>query len=219
MVTPTQQKTPVENLIDKGLISQPLFTAMLDKGDSNGFYTFGIIDATKAGVNESDIVYAPVDSSKGFWMFDSSTAMINGNNLNRPSNTAIADTGTTLCLLDDSTVNAIYQTIPGAKMDQASGGWVYPEDATIPKVQLAVGEALFTVNASDFAFAPANSGFTFGGIQSRGNNPFDVFGDVFLKVALFAILPLCIILMKSQSVYVVFDQGETRIGMAQRPDV
>lgn len=53
-VTPTAQKTPVENLIDDNLISQGLFTVALDKGDSNGFYTFGTIDAAKAGVSVSE---------------------------------------------------------------------------------------------------------------------------------------------------------------------
>jgi hypothetical protein len=171
--------------MDQGLLAQPIFTVMLDKGDSNGFYSFGAIDAAKAGVNESNITYTPVDSSQGFWMFDLTTATINGQTINRSSNKAVADTGTSVCLLDDSTVNAIYQTIPGAKMDQSLGGWVYPTNATVPAVQLAVGDTLFTVNPADFAYGPAESGLTFGGIQSRGSNPFDVFGDVFLKVGFF----------------------------------
>jgi hypothetical protein len=181
-VTPTPQKTPVENLIDQNLIALPIFTAMLDKGDSNGFYSFGAIDSAKAGVTDADIVYTPVDSSQGFWMFDSTSATINGTAVQRANNTAIADTGTTLCLVDDATVSAIYKTIPGAKMDNTQGGWVYPENATTPTIQFAVGSTKFTINAADFGYGPASSGFTFGGIQSRGNNPFDIFGDVFLKV-------------------------------------
>lgn len=45
----------------------------------------------------------------------------------------------------------------------------------------AVGDKLYTVHAADFGFGPADAGFTFGGIQSRGDMTFDIFGDVFLK--------------------------------------
>jgi hypothetical protein len=72
-VKPRQQATPVENMITQNIIStvsvqvrqstiniwclctnQGLFTANLDRGDDNGFYTFGFIDAAKAGVSESE---------------------------------------------------------------------------------------------------------------------------------------------------------------------
>jgi len=199
-VQPQAQKTPVENMIDRGLIPQGLFTVALDKGDSEGFYSFGVIDAAKAGVTNNDIQYTPVDNSQGFWMFDSASATINGQTINRSGNTAIADTGTTLCLVDDDTVQQIYSAIPGARIDNSQGGYVYPSDAAVPAVQFAVGDQLFTVNPEDFAFSDAGNGETFGGIQSRGSNPFDILGDVFLK-----------------SVYVIFDQANVQIGMAQRP--
>ena len=110
----------------------------------------------------------------------------------------------------------IYAAIDGATLDDEQGGYVYPSDATVPTVQFAVGDSLFTVNPEDFAFGDAGNGMTFGGvsrfslsqvlyahallkIHSRGSNPFDILGDVFLK-----------------SVYVVFDQSNTQIGMAQR---
>jgi len=198
-VKPTQQATPVQNMITQNLISLPVFTASLDKGDGNGFYTFGVIDAAKAGVLESDIQYTDVDNSHGFWMFASTQATVNGQTIDLSGNTAIADTGTTLALVSDSVVSAIYDAIPGSKMDSLQGGFVYPEGATVPDVAFAVGDNMFTINAADLAYGPAKNGMVFGGIQSRGNKPFDILGDVFLK-----------------SVYVVFDQGNTRIGMAQR---
>lgn len=53
-VTPKIQKTPVENMIDNKIVNKGLFTVALDKGDSNGFYTFGVIDSVKAGVQDSE---------------------------------------------------------------------------------------------------------------------------------------------------------------------
>ncbi|KAF7966518.1 hypothetical protein HWV62_38082 [Athelia sp. TMB] len=176
-VTPKAQATPVQNMIEQGIIDLPLFTANLDKGDSNGFYTFGVIDAAKAGVNEVDIKYTAVDNSQGFWMFPSTKAIINGQSIDLFGNTAIADTGTTLALVSDSVVAAIYAAIPGAKLDHLQGGYVYPADATLPDVEFAVGDATFKVNPADFSLGDAGNGMLFGGIQSRGGNPFDILGD------------------------------------------
>lgn len=62
-------------------------------------------------------------------------------------------------------------------MDNSQGGYVYPEDADVPDVEFAVGENTFKINAADFAYGSASDGMLFGGIQSRGNNSFDIFGD------------------------------------------
>lgn len=85
--------------------------------------------------------------------------------------------GTTLALVSDTLVKEIYKAIPGSKMDSAQGGFVFPEDATVPDVALAVGDSMFTINAADFAYGTATNGMLFGGIQSRGDNPFDILGD------------------------------------------
>ena len=71
--------------------------------------------------------------------------------------------------------------IEGAVYDDQQGGWKYPSNAKIPDVSFAVGDKLYTLNAKDFGFGPADEGFTLGGIQSRGDMTFDIFGDVFLK--------------------------------------
>jgi hypothetical protein len=41
-------------MIGNSLIPQGIFTVALDKEDSNGFYSFGVIDAAKAGANASE---------------------------------------------------------------------------------------------------------------------------------------------------------------------
>jgi len=197
-VTPAPVATPVENMIKENLINPPVFTVKLDRGDNAGFYSFGYIDTT---VTSNPITYTPVDNSQGFWQVTSASYSLNGKTIERSGNTAILDTGTTLALVDDTILSQIYGAIEGATFDQSQGGWKYPENATVPTVEFAVGDTLYTVNAQDFAFGPADSGFTFGGIQSRGTLTFDILGDVFLK-----------------SVYVVFNQSEQTVGLAQRTD-
>ncbi|KAF8166351.1 acid protease [Mycena galopus ATCC 62051] len=197
-VSPQAVKTPVENMIDQGLVAQPLFTVKLDRGDNAGFYSFGAIDET---VTSNPITYTPVDNSQGFWMVPSTSYTLNGKTFARQDNTAILDTGTTLALIDDDAVSKIYAAIKGAKFDSTQGGWMYPTTSTVPTLAFAIGDTMYTLNAADFPYGEASDGFIFGGVQSRGTNPFDILGDIFLK-----------------SVYVVFNQGESTVGLAQRDD-
>ncbi|KAJ7162295.1 acid protease [Mycena filopes] len=197
-VSPRPVKTPVENMIEQKLILQPLFTVKLDRGDNAGFYSFGEIDES---VTSNPITYTAVDNSQGFWMVPSTSYTLNGETIERADNTTILDTGTTLMLIDDDTVSKIYGAIKGAKFDNDQGGRMYPASSAVPSLGFAIGDTMYTLNAEDFPFGEAEGGFLFGGVQSRGSNPFDIFGDIFLK-----------------SVYVVFNQGESTVGLAQRDD-
>lgn len=195
-----QQKTPMQNMIEKSITTEGIFTACLKHDqDGKGFYSFGTICAKDAGVKENDIAYVPVDNKRGFWAFESNQAKIGDDKVDLPGNMAIADTGTTLALLSEEVVRALYQKIQGATLDRSAGGWVYPVDAEVPDVQLAVGENLYVISGKSLGYGVPEKGMIFGGIQSRGDNPFDILGDTFLK-----------------SVYAVFDQKNVRIGFAQR---
>ncbi|KAK6423427.1 hypothetical protein LTR95_016538 [Oleoguttula sp. CCFEE 5521] len=204
-VTPKPVATPVENMIAQDDIKpgEELFTAFLSQPTADSFYTFGFIDQDSlAGQTPA---YAPVDNSQGFWMFDSASANLNGETIARSGNKAIADTGTTLCLIDDDTLAKIYGTIPGAMIDSTQQGWVFPKSTpadSLPSVGFAVGDAVFYVQKEDLAFQDLNdgSGNVFGGIQSRGSGQdFDILGDVFLR-----------------GVYAIFDVGNTQFGATQR---
>ncbi|KAL2001731.1 hypothetical protein VTN02DRAFT_1343 [Thermoascus thermophilus] len=213
-VQPTPVKTPVENMIAQADIprSAALFTAKLgswrdanepDKGES--FYTFGFIDEdTVRASGQEEIHYTPVDSSQGFWMFESASATVNGKTLPRSGNRAIADTGTTLALVDDDTCQAIYDAIPGATYDRDVQGYIYPTDTAaenLPTVTFAVGGKQFAVQKEDLGFAEAKPGYVYGGIQSRGDLGFDILGDTFLK-----------------GIYAIFDVGQMRFGAVQRKE-
>ena len=200
-VRPKPVKTPVENMIAQSDIpkNMELFTAKLgswrdanepDKGES--FYTFGYIDQATVTASGQQPYYTPIDNSQGFWTFDSASATVNGTTVDRTGNTAIADTGTTLALVDDATCQAIYDAIPGASYDQASQGYIFPDNTAedqLPVVTFAVGGKQFAVQKEDLGFAEAKPGFVYGGIQSRGNMTFDILGDTFLK-GIYAVSPL-----------------------------
>lgn len=207
-VSPSPVKTPVENLIAQDDIpsTAELFTAYLgswrdadeaDKGES--FYTFGYIDQDVVTASGEEIYYTPVDNSQGFWQFDSASMTLNGKSIARSGNTAIADTGTTLALVDDATCKAIYDAIPGGKYDSSAQGYVYPSSVTVdqlPVVTFAVGDKQFAVQKEDLGFVEASEGFVYGGIQSRGDLTFDILGDTFLK-GIYAVSDLQSVFMNS----------------------
>jgi len=151
-----------------------LFTAYLnswrDTNDTDrglAFYTFGYIDQdvlTTAGITQAQIHYTPIDNSQGFWQFPSTSATVNGTSIALSNNTAIADTGTTLALVSDSVCEAIYNAIPGAKLDNQQQGYVFPSSVTaeqLPVVQFDVGGQLYTLKKEDLSFADAGNGVSF----------------------------------------------------------
>lgn len=154
-----------------------------DKGES--FFTFGAIDQAPIEASGQEVHYVPIDNSQGFWTFDSPTASVNGQTISLQGNTAIADTGTTLIMASDELCQAIYGQIQGAVLDDQQGGWIFPANIPIdelPQVSVAVGGKLFNVEKEHLAFAPVDESgsMTYGGIQPRGDLPFDIFGDTFL---------------------------------------
>ncbi|KAK5164931.1 uncharacterized protein LTR77_009596 [Saxophila tyrrhenica] len=210
-VTPIRVRTPVENLVAQSAIppAAELFTAYLgsykdanDPDHGQSFYTFGFIDKDVVKSTGSDVYYTPIDNSAGFWQFPSSSYTINGTVTKTAGRTAIADTGTTLALVDDATCKAVYDAIPGSKLSKEVGGYIFPKDTAadkLPVIGFDIGGKTFRLNKEDLAYAPVGSGMVYGGVQSAGDLPFNILGDVFLK-----------------AVYAVFDCGRQRFGCVQR---
>ena len=73
----------------------------------------GFIDQDELGGR--DPFYTPIIDKSGFWKVMSTSASVAGQVIDRAGNTAICDTGTTLCLVDKALCKAIYAQIPGAK--------------------------------------------------------------------------------------------------------
>lgn len=185
------QATPVENLIKQKAIPKEtaLFTSAFyssrDADTSKSFYTFGFIDQELVNKSGQQIHWVEVDNTDGFWAFSSESVSINGESIPTSSNTAIADTGTTLVLMSDEVVDALYAQIPGATYDWVNQGYIFPISTTVndlPDFKVAVGEIEYLIQKEDLAFAPTDDGGNwYGGVQSRGLLPFDILGDTFLK--------------------------------------
>lgn len=247
-VSPLPVATPPENLIIQKKVptQMQLFTAYLSSyrdakdRDNKSFYTFGFIDKTALGGQE--IHYADVDNSQGLWQFPSTTVSVGDRQVVRFDNTAVADTASSLALIDDSVAGAIYSAIPGGVFNQTIQGWTFPTSTTIdqlPLVKFAVGDQEFPIQKEDLAYADLGNGFTYGGIQSRGDLSFDVFGDTFLKSVysvsfLFFFFPHTLLLYLKKKHYEkkkknlipsqiltssqIFDIGSSRFGVVTRSD-
>ncbi|KAI0179170.1 aspartic endopeptidase [Hypoxylon sp. FL1284] len=202
------QATPVENMIEQDDIPKEseLFTsAFYSSRDENpeSFYTFGFVDQDLVKKSGQDIHWTEVDNSQGFWSIASESCSVNGEKIELSSNTAIADTGTTLALLSDQVVEKIYDQIPGATYDWLNQGYIFPVTVKaddLPEIKVAVGDAEYVIQKEDLAFALTDDKQNwYGGIQSRGEMPFDILGDTFLK-----------------SVYAIWDQGNKRFGLVPK---
>ncbi|KAI1355997.1 aspartic peptidase domain-containing protein [Xylaria sp. FL0043] len=195
-VQPQQQKTFFDNVMTS--LAEPLFTADLRAG-ANGAYEFGRIDTTKF---TGAMTFVDVNNTQGFWQFTSDKFAVDGGNpqTSVAGNQAIADTGTTLLLADPATAQAYYAQVDGAVNDQQQGGFTVPCNATLPDLQLAVGDAMATVKGANLNFAPVDAaGQTcFGGLQAGESGGLQVYGDIFFK-----------------SNFVVFNGGNNTLGFAQ----
>jgi len=176
-VKPQPQLTFFDNV--KSSLSSPLFTADLQKGKP-GTYSFGSIDDS---AHTGQITYVPVDNSRGFWGFTADSYSVDGGASGGAITNAIADTGTSLLLLDDTIVSAYYSGVNGAQNDQSQGGYTYPCSTTLPAITFTIGGYAATVPGSYVNYAPTDASGTtcFGGIQSNTGIGVNIFGDIFLK--------------------------------------
>ncbi|KAL4868083.1 aspartic protease pep1 [Aspergillus spectabilis] len=184
-VEPRAQSTFFDTV--RSQLDSPLFAVTL-KHQAPGSYDFGYIDSAKY---TGSLTYTNIDSSQGFWMF-SATA---GSTRFR----AIADTGTTLIMIDSDIAEAYYSQVRGAQDNYFYGGWVFPCSASLPSFTITINGYDAVVPGEHINYAPVTDGSStcFGGIQGNQGLSFSILGDVFLK-----------------SQYVVFDSHGPRLGIA-----
>jgi len=149
-VTPDAQKTFFTNV--KSNLDSPVFTADLKRG-APGSYDFGYIDATK---HTGSITYATVDTKNSFWEFPSSGYKVGSAAFESQSIDAIADTGTSLLLLETAIVTAYYKGT-GATYDSSQGGYTFPCTTTLPDLTLGIGSYKAVIPGSYINYAPTDN--------------------------------------------------------------
>ena len=102
-----------------------------------GLYQFGSIDSSKY---TGDLISVPVDSSNGYWQFESPSFSVGGQPLQsiKTTTTSVADTGTSLLLVSPEVAEAYYNEVPGAI--KSDGGYTYPCNTSLPTLALGVGD-------------------------------------------------------------------------------
>ena len=136
-IKPQQQKTFFANVAPS--LSSPVFTANFKQGQT-GAYEFGNIDTTQFQGQLSNV---PVNTVNGFWQVDSKTFSVNGGQPQTAqggSGTAIADTGTSLMLVDAAVVNSYYSQVDQAQNSAQVGGVVFPCNSQLPDLAVAMGD-------------------------------------------------------------------------------
>ena len=176
-VQPQKERTFLDTVQDD--LALPVLTANLRRG-TDGFYEFGKIDATAF---KGQLATVEVDSSKGFWQFESSRFRIgDGPEQVNSGAQAIADTGTTLMLVDDAVARAYYAQVNGARLDRTQGLFTFPCDAELPDFHVALGPEHFaTIPGQDINFDQINQGRCAGGLQSSQGSGLQIYGLTFFK--------------------------------------
>ncbi|KAI9373658.1 aspartic peptidase domain-containing protein [Aspergillus egyptiacus] len=183
-VKPQQQRSFFETIAE--VLDEPVLGVSL-VSDGVGEYEFGTIDRTKF---RGQLVNASVDATGGFWKFESSFYKIGNGELrkNDQATATIADTGTSLMLLDQHIVDAYYAQVHGAQYVPKATGYIYPCSAKLPSFSVAIGPAyLATIPGDLLGFSEVGTNTTtgeavcYGGIQSNQGLSMQILGDSFLK--------------------------------------
>jgi hypothetical protein len=169
-----------------GQLDQPVFVADLDP-DGTGVYDFGKIDTTKF---EGDMAWIPVNASSGFWQFDSAKFTVGDQKFdNTAASKAIADTGTSLLLVDQQVADTYYKNVEGAQNNAQVGGYIYPCNAKLPDMSVAIGDSYMAVipgNQVTFATVDQANTTCFGGIQGNQGAGLQIYGDTMFKAQIVA---------------------------------
>ena len=176
-VRPQQQNTFFGNIAAS--FKEPLFTAQL-KHATAGSYQFGEIDKTQF---TGTMTMQKVDTSQGWWQFECQKVAVGDGDqihVNQGATPAIADTGTSLLLMDDFVLKTYYDTVPGAVL--GNQGYTFPCDTDLPDLHLGLGpDYMATIPGELISYQRIGQNTCYGGLQSSQGQPIQILGDILFK--------------------------------------
>lgn len=175
-VRPNQQNTFFGNIAKS--LKEPVFTAQL-KHSTAGSYQFGEVDTTQF---VGTLTMQPVDTSQGWWQFESKKVAVGDDDVvvNDEATPAIADTGTSLLLVDDFILEAYYAKVDGVKLNDE--GYNFPCDTELPDLKLALGpDYMATIPGELINYQRIGPNVCYGGLQSSQGQPIQILGAILFK--------------------------------------
>ncbi|KAL5529952.1 hypothetical protein ACEPAF_6209 [Sanghuangporus sanghuang] len=184
-------------LVAQGQTSAPVFGFTLL--DSGGELFLGGTDAS--AFTGGGLTFTPLVTAPAFWEVAAQRVAVGARGVVARAQDAIADTGTTLFIVDTASARAIYAAIPGsadAARTLGEGFFTIPCDAVPGDVSVTLGGTAFTLSPDtlNFGRVSARSNACVGGIVGDDLGVW-ILGDVFLR-----------------NVYTEFDVGNLRVGFA-----
>ena len=154
-IKPSPMPTFFENAAPK--LKENLFTANLKAGVP-GQYEFGTIDVL---AYQPPLTYTGVNSSGGLWQFDFSQYAVSSDKYGGVVSPAIADTGSSLLMLDPDIVENYYAKVPISTDD--SQGKIFPCETALPDFSFGIGSTMAKIPGSllNYTIVPGTSGELF----------------------------------------------------------
>ena len=129
-----------------------------------GCYTFGSV---RTDQYTGPLTYTTVSDEQGVWAFSPSGYgvgpgdAVNDTSIDVEELFGIADTGTTLIIIEDRIAQIYYEHVPTARFEGSSlEAWVFNCDVTLPDFRIAIGDFMATIPGEYINYSPNPDGST-----------------------------------------------------------